>query len=94
MFSSLQMELSSNLLEQKAFYTRPKIDEHLLFILDKPKHEVNLSQPLQTTNEKLKIAFSFLTGYNGSFIVTGKSFKFYFATSINDKDFSENSDII
>ena len=45
------MELPSNLLEQIAFNTRPKIEEHMLFIMDKSTHEEYLSQPLQTNNK-------------------------------------------
>ena len=33
------MELSSNLLEQAAFNTRPKIGEHFLIAMDKCTHE-------------------------------------------------------
>ena len=37
------MELSSNLLEQIAFNTRPKSDEHILIVMDKSIHEEHLS---------------------------------------------------
>ena len=33
------MELPSKLLEQIAFITRPKIEEHLLVVMDKTTHE-------------------------------------------------------
>ena len=48
------MELPSNLLEQTAFYTRSKIEEHILIIMDKTTHEEHLSQPLQTNKKNLK----------------------------------------
>ena len=43
-------------------------------------------QSLQTSNKKFKIAFTFLTAYNGIFDVTYSNNKFYFAKSITDKD--------
>ena len=81
------MELPSKLLEQIAFNTRPKIEEHMLIIMDKSVHEEYLSQPLQTNNEQFKIAVTFLTGYNGIFNVTDKNNKFYFKKAIKDEDF-------
>ena len=42
------MELPSKLLEQIAFNTRPKIEEHVLIVIDKSTHEDHLSQLLQT----------------------------------------------
>ena len=79
------MELPSKLLEQIAFNTRPKIEEHMLIVMDKSTHEEHLSQPLQTNNKQFKIAVTFLTGYNGIFNVTDKNNKFYFAKSITDE---------
>ena len=79
------MELSSKILEQIAFKTRPKIEEHMLIVMDKSTHEKHLSQPLQTNNKQFKIAF--LTGYNGIFNVTDKNNKFYFTKSITDDDY-------
>ena len=58
------MELPSKLLEQIAFNTRPKIEEHMLIVMDKSTHEEHLFQPLQTNNNQFKIAITFLTGYN------------------------------
>ena len=55
------MELPSKLLEQIAFNTRPKIEEHMLTVMDKSTHEEHLSQTLQTNNKKFKIAITFLT---------------------------------
>ena len=81
------MELPSKLLEQIAFNTRPKIEEHMLVVMDKSIHEEHLSQPLQTNNKQFKIAVTFLTGYNGIFNITDKYNKFYFMKSISDDDF-------
>ena len=78
------MELPSKFLEQTAFNTRPKIEEHMLIVMDKSTHEEHLSQPLQTNNKQFKIAVTFLTGYNGIFNVTNSNNKFYFTTSISD----------
>ena len=47
------MELPSSLLEQIAFNTRLKIDEHMLIVMDKSTHEQHLFQPLQTNNRQL-----------------------------------------
>ena len=47
------MELPSKLLEQIAFNTRPKIEEHMLIVMDKSTHEVHLSQPLQTKKKTI-----------------------------------------
>ena len=70
------MELPSKLLEQIAFNTRPKIEEHMLIFMDKSTHEKHLSQPFQTNNKQFEIAVTFLSGYNGIFNVTTKNNKF------------------
>ena len=80
------MELPRKLLEQIAFITRPKIEEHMLIVMDKSTHEEHLSQPLQTNNKQFKIAVTFLTDYNGIFNVTNENNKFYFIKSITDRD--------
>ena len=80
------MELPSKLLEQIAFNTRPKIEEHMLIVMDKSTQEEYFSQPLQTNNKQFKIAVTFLTGYNGIFNVTNANNKFYFTKSISDED--------
>ena len=80
------MELPSKFLEQIAFNTRPKIDEHLLIVMDKSTHEKHLSQPLQTKNKQFKIAVTFLTGFNGLSNVTNSNNKFHFLKSITDED--------
>ena len=64
------MELPSKILEQIAFHTRSKNQQHIIFVLDKSAHEEHLSQPLQTNIKQFKIAVTFLTGYNGILIVT------------------------
>ena len=78
------MELPSKLVEQIAFNTRPKIEEHMLIVMDKSIHEEPLSQPLQTNDKQFKIAVTFLTGYNGIFNITNSNNKFYFTTSFSD----------
>ena len=80
------MELPSKLLEQIAFITRPKIEEHMLIVMDKSSHEEHLFQPFQTNNKQFKIAETFLTCYNGIFNVTIGNNKFYFLKSITDDD--------
>ena len=80
------MEVPGKLLEQIAFNTRPKIEEHMLIVMDKSTHEGHSSQPLQTNNKRFKIAVTFLTGYNGIFNVTNANNIFFFTKSIIDKD--------
>ena len=80
------MELPSKLLEQIAFNTRPKAEEHMLIIMDKSTHEEHLFQPLQTNNKQFKIAVTFLSAYSGIFNVTRDNNKFYFTKSITDDD--------
>ena len=77
-------ELPSKLLEQTAFNTRPKMEEHMLILMDKSTHEEHLSQPLQTNNKQFKIPITFLNGYNGIFNVTNRNKKFYFMKSVTD----------
>ena len=81
------MELPSKLLDQIAFNTRAKIEEHLLIVMDKSTHEEHLFQPLQTNNKQIKIAITFLTGYNGIFNVTNSNNKFCFKKSNIEEDF-------
>ena len=80
------MEPSSKILEQIAHNTRPKIEEHLLIVLNKSTHQERLCQPLQSTNKQFKIAISFLNDYNCFFNVTNSKNKFYFLKSITDED--------
>ena len=70
------MELSSKLLEQIAFNTRPQLEEHMLIVMNKSTHEEHLSQPLQTNNKQFTVAVSFLTGYSGIFNLTNSNNKF------------------
>ena len=81
------MELPSKLLEQIAYITRPKIEEHMLIVMDNSTHEEHSSQPLQTTNKQSKIAVTFLTGYKGIFNVTNSNNKFYFKKTNTDEDY-------
>ena len=81
------MELPSKLLEQIAFNTRPKIEEHMLIIMDKSTHEEHLFQPLQTNNKQFKIAVTFLSAYNGICSVTNSNNEFYFKKNRIDEDF-------
>ena len=80
------MELPSKLLEQIAYNTRPKIEEHLLIVMDKSTHEEHLFQPLQTNNKQFKKATTFLTGYNGIFNIRNENNKFYFKKTITNED--------
>ena len=81
------MELLSKLLEQIAFNTRPKIEEHMLIIMDKSTHEDYLIQQLQTNNKQFKIAITFLSAYNGIFNVTNSNIKFYSKKKLIDEEF-------
>ena len=80
------MELPSNFFEQIAFNTRPKIEEHMLVVMDKTTHQEHFSQPLQTNKKQFLKAVTFLTGYNGSSNVADKNNKLFFAKSNTDKD--------
>ena len=80
------MELPSKLSEQIAFNTRSRIGELMLIVMDNSAHEEHLSQTLQTNNKQIKIAATFLTGYNGIVNVTDKNSKIYFTKSIIDDD--------
>ena len=44
------MELPSKRLEQNAFITRPKREQHMSIVTDKSAHNEHFSQPLQTNN--------------------------------------------
>ena len=56
------MQLPTNLLEQIVYNTRPKIEEHMLIVMDKTTHEEHLPQPLQTNNKQFILGVTFLTG--------------------------------
>ena len=81
------MELPSKILQQIAFNTRPKKEDHMLILMDKSTHEEHLFQPLQKNNKQFKIAVTFLSAYNGIFNVTNRNKKFYFKKAIKDEDF-------
>ena len=80
------MELPSKLLEQIAFNTRPKTEEHMLVVMNKSTHEEHFSQPLQTNKKQFKNAVTYLNAYNGICNVASKINKFYFPKSITDED--------
>ena len=80
------MELPSTLLEQVAYNTISKIEEHMLNGMDKGTREEHLFQPLQKNNKQFKIGITFLSGYNGTFNVTNTNNKFYFKKTITDED--------
>ena len=73
---SQKMELPKILLEQIAFNTSPKNEEHMLIVMDKSKHKEHLSQPLQTIEKRFQIAVTFLTVYNGILNIANKYIKF------------------
>ena len=72
------MELPTKLIEQIAFNTKPKIEEHMLIVMDKSTHEEHLFQPLQTNNKQFKLAVTFLSAYDGIFNVTNKNNVLFF----------------
>ena len=78
------MELPSKFLEQIAFITTPKLEEHMLIVMDKSIHEEHLAQPLQTNNKQFKIAVTFLTGYNGIWNVTHNNNKIFFKINFDE----------
>ena len=53
------MELPNKLLEKIAFNTRPKIDEHILIVVDKCTHSEDLSQPLPAKIKQFKMSITF-----------------------------------
>ena len=86
------MEPPSKLLDQIACNTRPKIEEHMLIVMDKSTHEEHLYQPLKTNEKQFKIAVTFLTSYNGIFNITNSNDNFYFKKTITDADdFNQNT---
>ena len=78
------MEIPSKLLEQIAFNTRPKTEEHMLMVMDKSTHKEHLAQQVQTTNKQFKIAVTFLSAFNCIFNVTNSKNKFHFIKSITE----------
>ena len=47
------MELLTKLLEQIAFNTKPKNEEHLLIVMEKSTHEEHQGQPLQFSKKTI-----------------------------------------
>ena len=80
------MDLPTKILEQIAFNSRFKIEEHMLIVMKESTHEKYLSQPLQTNNKQIKIAIKFLTMFNGIFNITNSNNKFHFKKSITNED--------
>ena len=50
------MKLPSKILEQITFITRPKLQEHMMIVMDKSMHVEHLSQSLQTNDKQFNIA--------------------------------------
>ena len=63
-----QLELPDIVFEQIVFNTRPKIEKHMLIVVDNSTNEEQLSQPTLTNNKPFKVAITFLSGYNGIFM--------------------------
>ena len=81
------MELPSKLLEQIAYNTRSRMEEHMLIVMDKSTHEEHLFHSLQTNNKQFKIAITFLSAYNGIFNITNRNNNFDFKKFLIDEDF-------
>ena len=86
------MELPSKMLEQIAYNTRPKTEEHMSIVIfmEKSTHEEHLFQPLHFDDRQFEMTEKSLTDYIGIFNVSSKNTKFYFTISINDDDFTQN----
>ena len=81
------MELPSKLIEEVAFNTRLKIEDHRFVVMYKSVHEEHLSQPLQTKNKQFQTTVTFLTSYKGVFKASDKNNIFQYKRSISDDDF-------
>ena len=79
------MELPSKIIEQIAFTTRPRREEHLLIVMDKSTPEGHLSQPLQTGNKQFKVDVTFSTAYKGIFNIRSTNKKIYSKKSVTGK---------
>ena len=55
--------------------------------MDRSTHEERSYQPLKTKSKQFKRAIIFLTGYKGTFNLSSKNNKFYFAESITYNDY-------
>ena len=80
------MELPIKLSQQIAYNARANTEKHMSIV--PLLTTITNSQPLQTNNEQIEIAVSFLTGPIGIFNVTNKKIQFYFKVSFIDFDFS------
>ena len=59
----------------------------MLIVMDKTSLEEHLFLALQTNNNQFKTAVTFLTAYNGIFIITNSNTKFYFKKALIDEVF-------
>ena len=59
-------------LERIALKTRPKLEEHMLIVLNYYTQEKKFSQTLQINSKQGESAVNFLTGYNSIFNVPKK----------------------
>ena len=57
----------------------------MLIVMNKSTHDDHISQLLQTKIEEYKISVTFLSGYNGIFIITNTNKNIYFTKSIFEK---------
>ena len=78
------MEIPTKILEQIAFNTRSKIEEHILIVMKESIHEENLSQPLITNNKDFMVGVTYLTGYNGIQNINENNNRFYYITPDNN----------
>ena len=85
------MEVPSEILEQTAYSTRPKTEEHMLIVMHKSTHEEHLTHPLQSNKTHFKIFVTFLTVHNGIIKGTSKNKKFCFSRSNNTDNFTQIS---
>ena len=83
-----QIELPGKFSEQIAFIARPKVEEHLLIVMDKPTHEEKLSQPLQTDNSHFEVAVTFLTTYNLILKLDSKNNEGFFISEFEGAEFN------
>ena len=65
-------------LEENTFYTKCKIEESMLIVMNKHTQEESLSQPLQNKYHQFKLADTFLTCYKVIFNLTNENNKFMF----------------
>ena len=77
-------------MEQIVYNRRPKIQEHLLIVMDISTQEEHLYEALQTNIKQYRVSVTFLSAYNGIFNVTNSNNKFYFKKALIDEDFIQN----